>query len=167
MIKKILLIAIFFLPGFAGLLLAQKNIQEVIHVKIRIIEENSNQITPAMVCITGAQDGKVRIPPLGTILDSPSATKVFYSGINYKKDRNWVGPVRKTNGLGNNENRSYVYDLLPSIPYWREPVMYQTSGDFTMSLPAGKWRISIEHGNEYIPIREEFDLQKNEKEEIK
>lgn len=165
--EKMLLTAFFFLPGFPGLLMAQKNIQKVVHVKIRIIEENTHQITLAMVCITGVKDGKVRIPPFGVILDSPSATKVFYSGIDYKKDKNWVGPVRKTNGLGNNENRSYVYDLLPSIPYWREPVMYQTSGDFTISLPVGKWRISIEHGNEYVPIREEFDLQKNEKGKVK
>jgi hypothetical protein len=167
MIKAKILIAFFFVPGFTGLLMAQKKIQKNVLVRIRITEENTQQITPAMVCITGLQDGKIRIPPLGAILDSPSATKVFYSGINYKKDRNWVGPVRKTNGLGNNENRSYVYDLLPSIPYWREPVMYQTSGNFTISLPSGRWRISIEHGNEYVPIREEFDLLKDEKEKIK
>jgi len=57
-----------------------------------------------------------------------------------------------------------VYELLPSIPYWREPVMYETSGDFTILLQPGKWRISIEHGNEYIPVTEEFDLLENEKE---
>ena len=45
--------------------------------------------------------------------------------------------------------------------------MYQTSGDFTITLPAGKWQIAIEHGNEYIPVREEFELQKNEKEKEK
>lgn len=147
--------------------LAQKEIQKTIHVKIRITEGNSNQVTPAMVCITGVKDSMVRIPPFAAILDSPSKTKVFYSGIDYKKDKNWVGPVRKTSGLGDNDDRSYVYELVPSIPYWREPVMYQTSGDFTIDLPPGKWRISIEHGNEYVPIREEFELLENEKEKAK
>ena len=146
---------------------AQQKIQKTIHVKIRITEGTTNQITPAMVCITGIKDGKVRIPPLAVILDSPSKTKAFYNGVDYKKDKSWVGPVRKTSGLGDNDDRSYVYELVPSIPYWREPVMYQTSGDFTIDLPAGKWRISIEHGNEYVPIREEFDLQENEKEIVR
>ena len=36
------------------------------------------------------------------------------------------------------------------------PVMFQTSGDFTIDLPKGKWRIAVEHGNEYIPVTEEF-----------
>src|SRR4051812_37384295 len=168
MIKiRILLTAFFFLYAFGGVLKAQKNIQKTSHVNIRIIEENTNQVTSAMVCITGA-DGKIRVPPSGVILDTPSATKFFYSGIKYKKDKNWVGPVRKTNGLGNQneENRSTRYHLLPSIPYWREPVMYQTSGDFTISLPAGKWQISIEHGNEFVPVREEFDVQDNKGKQI-
>jgi len=70
-----------------------------------------------MVCITGIKDGKVRIPPLAVILDSPSKTKAFYNGVDYKKDKSWVGPVRKTSGLGDNDDRSYVYELVPSIPY--------------------------------------------------
>lgn len=64
---------------------AQK--QKPVRVNIRIEESSSHSITPAMVCITG-EDGKVRVPPHGEILDSPSATKVFYSGINYKKEMN-------------------------------------------------------------------------------
>jgi len=114
---KILLAVFLFLPDFTGLLMAQVTVQKTALVKIRIIEENTHQITPAMVCITGVQNGQVRVPPSGQILDSPSATVVFYNGIDYKKYKNWVGPVRKTNGLGNEneENRSTVYGLLPSI----------------------------------------------------
>ena len=162
--NKILLIVLLIAVGLTGVAFGQKEIQKTIRVKIQILEGSNYQVTPAMVCITGVEDGKVRIPPLAVILDSPSKTKVFYSGVDYKKDKNWVGPVRKTSGLGDNDDRSYVYELVPSIPYWREPVMYQTSGDFTIDLPPGKWRISIEHGNEYVPIREEFDLPENERE---
>jgi len=133
--NKIILAALlitFFLPGFT---VAQKGIEKTTRVNIRIIEQDSRQITPAMVCITGVKDSKVRIPPDAVIPDSPSHTKAFYSGVEYKKDKNWVGPVRKMNGLGDNDDRSYVYELVPSIPYWKEPVMYQTSGDFSIDLP--------------------------------
>jgi hypothetical protein len=166
---KIVIIIFLFLLDLPLLLIAQNNIhQKFVKVKIRIIEENSHKVTPAMVCITD-QDGKVRIPPLGLILDTPSATKFFYNGINYKKDKNWVGPVRKTNGLANKneENRSTVYGLLPSIPYWKEPVLYQTSGNFTILLPIGKLHFSIEHGNEYVPIQEDVVLNENEKVNVK
>ena len=111
-----------------------------------------------MVCITNIKDSMVRLPPLAEISYKSSETKSFYSGIDFKKDKAWVGPVRKMNGAGNNEDRSYVYGLYPSLPYWKDPVMYQTSGDFSISLTPGKWRISIEHGNEYVPISETFDV---------
>jgi hypothetical protein len=168
MIKNKMLLTTFLIAFVLPVVgVAQDEIAKIIRVKIRIIEGNSHQVTPAMVCITGVKDGKVRIPPSAIILDSPSHTKVFYSGVDYKKDKNWVGPVRKTSGLGDNDDRSYVYELVPSIPYWKEPVMYQTSGDFTIDLPPGRWQISIEHGNEYVPIREEFDAVENEKEKVK
>jgi hypothetical protein len=152
---------LFYLVSFflSGTLAAQKTT----HVKIRITEENSKETTSAMVCITSIKDGKVRLPPFAKISDSVTHIQTFYEGIDYKTDKNWIGPVRKTNGLSlTNEDRSNIYGVLPSIPYWREPVMYQTSGDFYINLPAGKWRISIEHGNEFVPVREEFSTN-NEK----
>jgi hypothetical protein len=157
--KMKIFISIFFLFCISSLVIAQE--QKAVDIKIKIVEEN-NQATPAMVCITGTSDGKVRLPPNANIVDSPSETKAFYSGIDYRKDKNWVGPVRKMNGLGNNKNRSYVYELKPSIPYWKAPVMYQTSGDFTIALPAGKWHINIEHGNEFIPVQDDLVVSGNE-----
>src|ERR1051326_3571260 len=162
--QKIVGIVFLFLAGVPCVLLAQDTAPKTLDVKIRIIDASSKVVTPAMVCITGNIDGKVRVPPNATIVDSPSETKAFYSGIDYKRDKNWVGPVRMMNGLGNNENRSYVYELKPSIPYWKAPVMYQTSGDFSIALPAGKWHISIEHGNEFIPIQDDIVVSGNEKE---
>ena len=150
-----------------GVTFSQEKTEKHIRVNIRIIEGDNHQITPAMVCIIGVKDSKVRIPPDAAIPDSPSHTSVFYKGVDYKKEKNWIGPIRKMSGLGDNDDRSYVYELVPSIPYWREPVMYQTSGDFSIDLPPGKWQISIEHGNEFIPIQEEFDVSQNEKEKVK
>lgn len=150
-----------FLLCFQSSLIAQ-NIREAVTVRIRAIEEDTRQTTPVMACITSVEDGHVRIPPSGAVMTSPSGTNSFLEGIEFQKDKNWVGPVRKMNGLGNNGDRSFVYGLLPSVPYWREPVMYQVSGDFTIKLPPGKWRISLDHGNEYIPVHEEFMLSGSE-----
>ena len=146
---------------------AQETAQKTVDVKIRIVEDKSHQVTPAMVCITGDKDGLVRVPPYAIVPDTVSTTDTFYRGIEFKKDKNWVGPIRKTNGMGNDDNRSMKYELLPSIPYWKEPVMYQTSGDFTIALPEGKWHISIEHGNEFIPVQQDINVSSNEKEVTK
>jgi hypothetical protein len=161
--KQIGLLALLvLLISFQSLLFARNN-QENIHVNIRVIEENTHQITPVMVCITNAQDGAVRLPPSGVIPESPSGIDVFFKGVDFSGDKNWTGPVRKMNGIGNNGDRSFVYKLLPSIPYWSDPVMYQTSGDFTIELHPGNWRISLEHGNEYVPVHEEFVLSEKVK----
>lgn len=150
---------IFLLLIFCGHLPAQKTV----HVKIKVIEEDTRSITPVMICITNVKDSQVHKPPSGNIAEPPTEIGLFFSGVEYNPDKNWVGPVRMTNGKGNNENRSILYGLKPSIPYWKEPVMYQTSGDFTIELPPGKWRISLEHGNEYLPIHDEFTLTSKQK----
>ncbi|MDA0813219.1 MAG: CehA/McbA family metallohydrolase [Verrucomicrobia bacterium] len=121
------------------------------NVQVRLLDAETSRVTPAMVCITGA-DGQVRLPPDGRVMTSPSSTREFYTGVEFDPDPNWIGPVRKMQGIGNNDDRSYVYDQLPSIPYWKEPVMYQTSGDFSIQLPASEWRIAVDRGLEHIPV---------------
>ncbi len=149
---------------FLGLLLSTANliIADTTNVHFRILDKSSGEITPVMICITDAK-GNVYVPSHGNILDSVSSSKEFYGGIDFDEDKNWIGPVRKMNGKGNNEDRSYVYGLLPSIPYWREPVMYLVSGDFTIDLPEGKWRIAVDHGMEYKMVIEEFTISKTNK----
>jgi hypothetical protein len=34
--------------------------------------------------------------------------------------------------------------------------MYQTAGDFSIRLPRGRWRMAVEHGNEHVPVMQEF-----------
>lgn len=126
-------------------------------VRLLLVDSAAGISTPAMVCITGA-DGQVRLPPDGRIMEKPSSTREFYSGVRFNPDPNWIGPVRKMQGKGDNNDRSYVYELRPSIPYWHEPVMFQTSGDFSIELPPGQWRVAVEHGMEYIPVIEEFKI---------
>ncbi|MCB1094084.1 MAG: CehA/McbA family metallohydrolase [Verrucomicrobiae bacterium] len=126
-------------------------------VHVRLLDAETSFITPAMVCITGAE-GEVRLPPDGRIMTSPSSTRAFYSGVEFDPDPNWIGPVRKMQGIGDNNDRSYVYDQLPSIPYWKEPVMYQTSGNFSIQLPEGKWRVAVDRGLEHIPVIKPFEV---------
>lgn len=164
--KKYLLI-LFSMTCFQHQLIAQKVKQVSIDVNVRIIDEFTGKVTPAMVCIINLKDNSVHTPSQDSIINFPSATSTFYKGVEFKKNKNWVGPVRKMNGLGNNDDRSFVYGLMPSLPYWKDPVMYQVSGDFNISLPPGKWHISIEHGNEYIPVEEEFVVTGKNKKQTK
>jgi hypothetical protein len=150
---------IFFAQNF---LQAQTKLQEKVLVKIRVFEAESNEVTPVMACITSMQDGKVRIPPFAEVVKSVSLTEDFYNGIEFSDDTSWIGPIRKMNGIGNNLDRSFVYDSLPSIPHWDDPVVYQTTGDFSITLSPGDWKISLEHGNEFIPIKEEFTVSSEE-----
>ncbi len=143
---------------------AERPAKDTVVVKVRVFESDRNEITPVMVCITNLEDSTVRVPPDGAIAGIPTEIPYFMKGVEYSNDKNWVGPIRMTNGKGNNENRSSLYNLLPSLPYWREPIMYQTSGDFSIKLTPGKWRISLEHGSEFLPISETFTVPENAKE---
>lgn len=140
---------------------------ESVRVNIRVTEADTRKSTPVMACITNITSEKVHMPPDGSIAGEPTEIELFFKGVEFSNDKKWVGPIRMTNGKGNNENRSILYGMKPSIPHWKQPVMYQTSGDFSIDLPAGKWMISLEHGNEYIPVHEEFTITGKEKELVK
>jgi hypothetical protein len=127
-------------------------------VRIRLVDAQTGKTTPAMACITDAKSSEVRLPPDGRVCGKPSSVQEFVSGVKFNPDRNWIGPVRKMQGKGDNNDRSYVYGDRPSIPYWQEPMIYQTSGDFLIDLPAGRWRIGASHGMEYVPVGEEFEV---------
>ena len=152
-------LALLFLSAFTSVAQTPEVTSEV---TIRIIDSCSDKITPAMICLTNLKDSSVHTPMLNSIVGAISKTSDFYKGIEFSKDRNWTGPIRKMSGTGNNNDRSYVYGSLASLPYWKDPVMYQVSGDFTIKLTPGKWHISIEHGNEYIPVDEEFIITEKE-----
>lgn len=117
-----------------------------------------------MVCITNLATSRVHLPPDGRVAGEPTFPNIFFEGIDFDTNKNWIGPLRKMSGKGAvNGQRTYVYGTAPTLPYFPEPVMYQTSGDFTIDLTPGKWRISIEHGNEYIPIIQEVDVTGKQK----
>ncbi|MEO6188730.1 MAG: CehA/McbA family metallohydrolase [Ginsengibacter sp.] len=154
-------ILFLFLFCFKLSVRAERPANDTVVVKVRVFESDRNEITPVMVCITNLEDSSVRVPPDGAVAGIPTEIPYFLMGVPYSSDKNWVGPIRMTNGQGNNENRSSLYNLKPSLPYWREPIMYQTSGDFSIKLTPGKWRISLEHGSEFLPISEDFTVPRN------
>ena len=127
-------------------------------VWIRIVDAAENSTTPAMVCITDVAHGTAHLPGEGQPGPKPSTTEDYRDGIRFSRDKNWVGPVRKTNGIGNNLDRSYVYGVSPSLPFWSQPVMYQVSGDFSIRLKAGDYRIVVSRGMEFIPVSRKFQV---------
>jgi hypothetical protein len=127
-------------------------------VHLRLVDAQTGKPTSAMACISDAKSSEVRLPPDGRLCMKPSSVRQFYSGVRFDPDPNWIGPVRKMQGKGDNDDRSYIYEDRPSIPYWKEPVIYQTSGDFLIDLPVGRWRIAASHGMEFIPVFEEFEV---------
>ncbi len=127
-------------------------------VHFRLVDAQTGKTTPAMACITDAKSSEVRLPPDGRVCAKPTSVQEFVAGVSFNADRNWIGPVRKMQGKGDNNDRSFVYQNRPSIPYWKEPMIYQTSGDFLIDLPAGRWRIGASHGMEYVPVAEEFEV---------
>jgi hypothetical protein len=168
--KYLILAFIFFCVFKTRLLYAQKTLSRKgrVSVTIQVREADTRKITPVMICITLVKDSVFYTPPYGRIAGAPTNPHDFFNGINYNSDLNWRGPIRKMSGKGAvNGQRTYVYGDAPSLPYWHEPVMYQVSGNFTIDLFPGKWRISIEHGNEYVPVQEIFEIKADKKKLIK
>lgn len=135
-------------------------------LRFRFLDASTGRATPAMVCIRNLDDGTVRLPPNGRVLRRVSMTDDFYRGIGYDaKDTGWIGPTRKMSGKGNNRDRSFVYAERPSIPFWREPVLFQTKSTFTVQLQPGRYRLSVSRGMEYIPVDREFTVRAGKGEE--
>ena len=121
------------------------------------IRDGGGGVVPAMVCITSLADGKWRTPPDG--LTSPPYTRVpdFFDPKPWKPGD--IGPVRLTNGeFKDNQTRSSIYQGDSCYPFWKEPAAYFVSRPFSIRLPAGRWRLAVERGIEYLPVFEEFEV---------
>jgi len=117
-------------------------------VNIRLVDSETGLTTPAMICITDAL-GVVRLPPDGRFMGGiPNQMVDFVYGARFDPDPNWIGPIR--------DMRCLAAPELQAVPYWQEPVMFQVSGDFTIDLTPGTYRIAVDHGPEYIPVVEDL-----------
>ena len=130
-----------------------------LHVEIR--EKATGRITPAMVCITSLADGKWRTPPDGSVVPAYSTTREFYTPPDWKPGD--IGPVRLTSGdYKDNDTRSSIYEGRSAYPFWQEPAAYFVSQPFSITLPAGKWRLAVSRGIETLPVFEEFQIAPNQ-----
>ena len=124
---------------------------------VEIHDKASGQIVPAMVCITSLADHKWRTPPDGRVVPGYTTTREFYTPGKWKPGE--IGPVRLTNGdYGDNDVRSVVYDGESAYPFWREPAAYFVAQPFSITLPAGKWRLAVARGIEFLPAFEDFEI---------
>jgi len=148
------------LKMFLGILVSPKSLYKPFEARldVEIRDGDTGEIVPAMVCITSLSDGKWRTPPDGRSVPPFTIVQNFYEGLPSWKPGD-IGPVRLTNGQYNDNNtRSDIYDGKSSYPFWQEPAAYFVSHPFSITLPAGKWRLAVYRGLEYVPVFEEFEI---------
>ncbi|MFP6622354.1 MAG: CehA/McbA family metallohydrolase [Myxococcota bacterium] len=132
---------------------------ETADVTVRVIDASTGRTTPAMVAIFSLDDDSLRLPPDGRRYEGKgSVVSDFHRGIDFDPDPNWIGPVRRMQGMGNNRDRSFMYGPKDSLPYWKEIFSHSTTGKFSIRLEPGRYRLSAARGNEYVPIRQEFEV---------
>jgi hypothetical protein len=147
------------LLGLAFTALARQSGEGTLTVEIR--DASTGRVTPAMVCITSLQDNKWRTPPDGRVV--PPYTRVP----DFMEPKVWkpgdIGPVRLTVGdWRDNQTRSFLYGERSGYPFWAEPAAYFVSQPFSIRLPAGRWRLAVARGIEYLPVFEEFAIKPGE-----
>jgi hypothetical protein len=135
--------------------LASQTGEGTLHVDIR--DAASGRVTPAMVCITSLRDNKWRTPPDGRVVPAYTRVPDFMEPKEWKPGE--IGPVRLTVGdWRDNQTRSSIYGERSGYPFWAEPAAYFVSQPFSIQLPAGRWRLAVARGLEYLPVFEEFTI---------
>lgn len=143
-----------------------------LHVSIR--DKASGEVIPAIVCITSLADNTYRVPPDGLtpakFQRNVDLIQARWKSIEYiaGPDKKWFpgdpGPVLIMNGtFKDNPTRDLWYYGGPAIPLWKEPAAYFVSRPFDITLPPGRWRISVMRGFEYTPVTEEFTVSPGQK----
>ena len=130
-------------------------------LNVDIRDHASGRVTPAMVCITSLRDNKWRTPPDGRVVPPYTRVPDFMDPKEWKPGD--IGPVRLTVGdWRDNQTRSFLYGERSGYPFWGEPAAYFVSQPFSIQLPAGRWRLAVARGIEYLPVFEEFVIKPGE-----
>lgn len=126
-------------------------------LSVEIRDGAAGEIVPAMVCVTSLEDHKWRTPPDGSVVPPYSKVREFYDPKPWTPGQ--IGPVRLTTAEPRDgQARVMMYDGQTSYPYWHEPAAYFVAQPFSIRLPAGKWRLAVAHGVEFVPYAEEFEI---------
>ncbi len=149
-------------------------------LQVAIRDQQSSEIVPAMVCITSLADNTWRMPPDGRtpadFVTNPDIIQGRLLGMEYVAGtrKKWSpgdpGPAVLMTGDFKEDltapfakqKRNPWYDGKPAVPFWKDPAAYFVSKPFTITLPAGKWRLSVMRGVEYLPVFEEFAVAAGE-----
>jgi hypothetical protein len=125
-------------------------------LRVEIVDKSGRGV-PAMICITSRADNTWRTPPNGQFTTPFSTVRDFHNLLPWKPGD--IGPVRLTTGdFKDNNKRMLMYDGLAAYPFWSEPAAYFVSRPFSIQLPAGKWRLAVYKGLEFLPAYEEFEI---------
>ena len=145
-------------------------------LSVSIRDKASGQVVPAMVCITSLADNTWRIPPDGRdpagYVTNPDMIAGRLKGVEYVAgtQKKWfpgdIGPAVLMAGYFEEDltapfakkHRNPWYYGKPAVPFWKDPAAYFVSKPFTITLPSGKWRLSVMQGIEYLPVFEEFTV---------
>jgi len=133
-----------------------------------------------MICITSLADNTWRVPPDGRtpagyvtnrdIIEGRLKGMEFVAGTQKKWFPGDPGPAVLMNGdfkdditvPATERKRNPWYAGKPAVPFWKDPAAYFVSKPFTITLPPGKWRLSVMRGVEYRPVFEEFAVAAGE-----
>jgi catechol 2,3-dioxygenase-like lactoylglutathione lyase family enzyme len=164
---RFLIVCLLLIFGLAPIVALGQSDAGTLHVSIR--DKASGQVVPAIVCITSVADGTWRQPPDGLVQAPFLRNTDFMAGrlksIEYiaGDKQKWFpgdpGPALVMNGTYKDQiTRDQWYFGGPAIPFWKEPVAYFISQPFDITLPPGKWRLSVMRGFEYQPVYEEITI---------
>lgn len=145
-------------------------------LRVKIRDQASGQIVPAMICITSLADNTWRVPPDGRmpagyvtnrdIIDGRAIGIDYVMGTKRKWSPGDPGPAVLMNGDFKDDittpaaerKRNPWYAGKPAVPFWKDPAAYFVSEPFSITLPPGKWRLFVMRGIEFLPVSEEFTI---------
>ena len=123
---------------------------------VEIRDAATGALVPAVAAITSLADHQCRVPPDGTTAAPFSTLRDFYEPKPWRPGE--AGLVRRSTAGGFDNARGNPYGGLLSYPFWHEPCSYFVPQPFSIRLPAGKWRVAVMRGFEYVPVAEEFEI---------
>jgi hypothetical protein len=145
-------------------------------LRVKIRDQASGQVVPAMICITSLADNTWRMPPDGRIpagyvtnrdiIDGRAMGIDYVMGTQRKWSPGDPGPAVLMNGDFKDDittpaaqrKRNPWYAGKPAVPFWKDPAAYFISEPFSIALPPGKWRLTVMRGIEFLPVSDEFTI---------
>jgi hypothetical protein len=154
-------------------------------LRVAIRDAQSGENVPAMICITLLADNTWRKPPdgrepagyvtNGNMIEGRLMGPEYVAGTETPWFPGDPGPAVLMTGdfpedpldatrpyTKQKRKRNLWYYGKPAVPFWKDPAAYFVSKPFAITLPPGKWRLSVMRGIEYLPVFDEFTVAAGE-----